>query len=172
MHISDFLAGGNEYTCDGNHPHVPCMHAGKKSEKASALGRHELIAGLRRDGYVRYGMVRWYEWWLCLMIYICYTNHAGNAWTSWVDRRSSLVPVTPILVSYYHSSLQQVEYGSVSCQPLSSTHRTERPWWKIPVVAGRQATWSGGMGVSGWDREGRPPLRARDINLIPCYARL
>ena len=62
MHISDFLAVGNEYTGDGNHPHVPCMHAGKKSGKASALGRRELIAGLRRDGYVRYGMVRYIEW--------------------------------------------------------------------------------------------------------------
>ena len=30
--------------------------------KASALGRRELIAGLRRDGYVRYGMVRYIEW--------------------------------------------------------------------------------------------------------------
>ena len=83
-----------------------------------------------------------------------------------------LFPVTPILAMYYHLSLPHVGYGSVSRQPLSSTHRTERPWWKISVVAGRQATWSGGMGVSGWDREGRPPLRARDINLIPCYARL
>ena len=58
MNISDFLAGGNEYTCDGNHPHVPCMHAGKESGKTSALGRRELVAGLRRDGYVRYGIVR------------------------------------------------------------------------------------------------------------------
>ena len=62
MHISDFLAVGNEYTCDGNHPHVPCMHAGKESGKASALGRSELVAGPRRDGYVRYGMVRYIEW--------------------------------------------------------------------------------------------------------------
>ena len=148
------------------------MHTGRKPWKNSALGRYEFVTGLRRDGYVWYGMARWYERWPCWMDYICYTNHAGNTWTSWVDRRSSLVPVTPILVSYYHSSLQQVEYGSVSCQPLSSTHRIERPWWKILVVTGRQATWSGSMGVSGWDREGRPPLRARDINLIPCYARL
>ena len=49
MHMSDFLAVGNEYTCDGNHPHVPCMHAGKEPGKASALGRRELVAGLRRD---------------------------------------------------------------------------------------------------------------------------
>ena len=61
MHISDFLAVGNEYTGDGNHPHVPCMHAGKKSGKAFALGRYELVAGLRRDGYVRYGIVRYNE---------------------------------------------------------------------------------------------------------------
>ena len=62
MHISDFLAVGNEYTCDGNHPHVPCMHAGKESGKASALGRSELVAGPRRDGYVRYGRVRYNGW--------------------------------------------------------------------------------------------------------------
>ena len=59
---SDFLAVGNEYTCDGNHPHVPCMHAEKEPGKASALGRCELVAGLRRDGYVRYGIV-WYNGW-------------------------------------------------------------------------------------------------------------
>ena len=62
MHISDFLAVGNEYTCDGNHPHVLCMHAGKESGKASALGRRELVAGLCRDGHVRYGIVRYDEW--------------------------------------------------------------------------------------------------------------
>ena len=62
-----------------------------------------------------------------------------------------------LLVLYYHLSLPQVGYGSVSCQPRPSTHRTERPWWKIPVVASRHATWSGGMGVSGWDREGGTP---------------
>ena len=62
MHISDFLAVANEYTCDGNHPHVRCMHDGKEHGKASALGRRELVAGLRRDGCVRYGMVRNNEW--------------------------------------------------------------------------------------------------------------
>ena len=41
--------------------------------------------------------------------------------------------------------------------PYQSTHRTERPWWKIPDASGRHATWSGGMGVSGWDREGGTP---------------
>ena len=72
-----------------------------------------------------------------------------------VDR--VLFQVTPILVSYDHLSLPRVGYGSVSCQPLRSTHRTERPWWKIPDASGRHATWSGGMGVSGWDREGATP---------------
>ena len=61
MHISVFLAVGNEYACDGNHTHVPCMHAGKESGKASALGRRELVAGLRRDGYIRYGTARYNE---------------------------------------------------------------------------------------------------------------
>ena len=56
------LAVANVYTCDGNHPHVPCMHDRKESGKASALGRSELVAGPRRDGYVRYGMVRYIEW--------------------------------------------------------------------------------------------------------------
>ena len=62
MHISDFHAVANVYTCDGNHPHVPCMHARKESGKASALGRRELVAVLRWDGYVRYGIVRYNEW--------------------------------------------------------------------------------------------------------------
>ena len=61
MHICDFIAVGNEYTCDGNRPHVPCMHAGKEYGKASALGTRELVTGLRRDGYVRYGIVRYTE---------------------------------------------------------------------------------------------------------------
>ena len=62
MHISDFHAVGNEHTCDDNHPHVPCMHAGRNPRKTSALGRHEFVAGIRRDGYVRYGIVRYNEW--------------------------------------------------------------------------------------------------------------
>ena len=70
MHISDFHAVGNEYTCDGNHPRVSCMHAGKESGKASALGRRELVIGLRRDGYVRYGIVRYNEWCFCWLKYI------------------------------------------------------------------------------------------------------
>ena len=61
MHTSDFLTVGNEYTCYGNHPHVPFMHAGKESGKASALGRRELVAGLHRDGYVQCGIVRYNE---------------------------------------------------------------------------------------------------------------
>ena len=69
LHICDFLAVGNEYTCDGNHPHVPRMHAGKVSGKASALGRRELVAGLHRDGYVRYGIVGYNEWWFCWLKY-------------------------------------------------------------------------------------------------------
>ena len=59
MHIGDFLAVGNGYTCDGNRPRMPCMNAGKKPGKASALGRRELVSGLRRDGYVRCGIVRY-----------------------------------------------------------------------------------------------------------------
>ena len=31
MHIGDFLAVGNGYTCDGNRPRMPCMHAGKET---------------------------------------------------------------------------------------------------------------------------------------------
>ena len=78
MHISDFLAVGNEYNHDGNHPHVPCMHAGKEPGKASALGRRELFAGLHRDGYVRYGIVRYNGWSFCWLKCICYANHIGN----------------------------------------------------------------------------------------------
>ena len=62
MHIGDFLAVGNGYTCDGNRPRMPCMHAEKKPRETSALGRRELVSGLRRDGYVRYSIVRYNEW--------------------------------------------------------------------------------------------------------------
>ena len=62
MHIGDFLAVGNGYTCDGNRPRMPCMHARKKSGKASTLGRRELVSALRQDGYVRYGIARYNEW--------------------------------------------------------------------------------------------------------------
>ena len=59
--LNNFHAVGNEHTCDDNHPHVPCMHTGRNPGKTSALGRHEFVAGLRRDGYVRYGMVGYNE---------------------------------------------------------------------------------------------------------------
>ena len=71
MHVIDFHAVGNEYTCDGNHPHVPCMHAGKESGKASALGRRELVAGLRLDSYVRYGMMGYVAWCFYLLVEVC-----------------------------------------------------------------------------------------------------
>ena len=55
------------------------LHAYRKeSGKTSALGRHEFVVGLRRDGYVRYGVVRYNERWLCWLKYIRYANHAGN----------------------------------------------------------------------------------------------
>ena len=62
MHIGDFPAVGSGYTGDGNRPRMPCMHAGKKSEKASALGRRELVSGLCWDSYLRYGIVTYNEW--------------------------------------------------------------------------------------------------------------
>ena len=60
MHVIDFHAVGNEQTCDNNHPQVLCMHT-VGTGKTSTLGRHEFVAGLRWDGYVRYGMVRYNE---------------------------------------------------------------------------------------------------------------
>ena len=68
MHIGDFLAVGNGYTCEGNRPRMPCMHAGKKPGETSALGRRELVSGFRRDDCVRYVIVRHDEWWLCLLV--------------------------------------------------------------------------------------------------------
>ena len=58
MHVTDFHAVGNGHTCDDNHPNELGMHTGGKPGKTSALGRYEFAAGLRRDGSVRYGMVR------------------------------------------------------------------------------------------------------------------
>ena len=55
---------------------LACIPVG--TGKTSALGRHEFVAGHRRDGYVRYGMVRYNECWLYWLKYIRYTNHAGN----------------------------------------------------------------------------------------------
>ena len=40
---------------------LACMPE-RKSGKTSALGRRELVAGLRWDEYVRYGRVRLDEW--------------------------------------------------------------------------------------------------------------
>ena len=62
MHISDFHAVGNEYTCDGNHPHVPSMHAGKNSGKPLSWVDTSLSLVPRRDGCVQYGMMRYDEW--------------------------------------------------------------------------------------------------------------
>ena len=33
MHVVDFHAVGNGFTCDDNHPHVPCMHTGRNPGK-------------------------------------------------------------------------------------------------------------------------------------------
>src|SRR4051812_13889287 len=49
--------------------------------------------------------------------------------------------------------------------------KKERPrcWFHGPGL--KPGIRSGGMGVSGWDREGGTPYSAY-INLIPCYSRL
>ena len=64
-------------------------------------------------------------------------------------------------MSHYHLSLPWVGYGSVSCQPLPSTHRIERPWWKIPAASGRQATWSGAWVFPVGNESGAPLSSAR-----------
>ena len=99
---------------------LSCIPEGKPGRPLSWVDT-VLSLILRRDGRVRYGMRDMSrDVSICCLKYMrYYANHAGNFSTSWVDRRSSLVPVTPILASYYHSSLWLVGYGSVSCQPLS-----------------------------------------------------
>ena len=61
MHISDFLAVGNEYTCDGNHPHKLLMNTGRKPGKSRSWVDTTLSLVPRRDECVRYGMMRYDE---------------------------------------------------------------------------------------------------------------
>ena len=62
MHISDFLAVGNEYTGHNNHPRELLMHTGRKPGKSWSWVDTSLSLVPRRDEYVRYGMVRLDEW--------------------------------------------------------------------------------------------------------------
>ena len=86
---------------------LSCIPEGKPGRPLSWVDT-VLSLALRRDGRDRYGMrgMSCDVPSCCLRYMHCYANHAGNITTSWVDRRSSLVSVTPILASYYHSSLQ------------------------------------------------------------------
>ena len=86
---------------------LSCIPEGKPGRPLSWVDT-VLSLVLRRDGRVRYGMRGMSrDVSIGYLKYVhCYANHAGYNTTSWVDRRSSLVPVTPILASYYHSSLQ------------------------------------------------------------------
>ena len=74
-----------------------------------------------------------------------------------------------LLCRYHHLSLQGTGYGSVSCQPLTKAHTVQRGY------GGRYRMHPVGMppGPGAWvfpvGTERGAPLRARDINLIPCY---
>ena len=72
-----------------------------------------------------------------------------------LDRVLSSNPHTCLVLPLVPAT-SRVRFSKLST-PYQGTHRTERPWWKIPEASGRHATWSGGMGVSGWDREGGTP---------------
>ena len=62
MHVIDFHAVGNGHTCDDNHPHVPCMHTGRKLGKPLPWVGMSLSLVPRREECVRYGMMRHDEW--------------------------------------------------------------------------------------------------------------
>ena len=85
---------------------LSCIPEGKPGRPLSWVDT-VLSLILCRDDRVRYGMRGMSrDVSICCLVYMHYhANHAGNITTSWVDRRSSLAPVTPILASYYHSSL-------------------------------------------------------------------
>ena len=121
VHINDFYADGVDMVV--MEITVICLSCIPEEKPGRPLSWVDTVLSLvlRRDGRVRYGMRGYVAWcfYLLVEVYFVMLIMQKNIWTSWVDRRSSLVPVTPILVSYYHSSLQQVGYGSVSSQPLS-----------------------------------------------------
>ena len=62
MHNEDFFAVGNGYACDGNHPRMPFMPAGRKSGKPLSWVDTSLSLVHRRDDCVRYGMRGYDEW--------------------------------------------------------------------------------------------------------------
>ena len=72
---------------------------------------------------------------------------------------------------YYHLSLSQTGYGSVSCQPLAKAHTVQRGH------SGRYRRPPVGMplGLGAWvffpvgTERGGTPLERANRNLIPCY---
>ena len=61
MHVNDLML--LEFDMFGMVVTIICLSCiPEGSGKASALGTRELVTGLRRDGYVRYGIVRYSEW--------------------------------------------------------------------------------------------------------------
>ena len=62
MHIGDFLAIGNGYAGDGNHPRMPFMPAGRKPGKSLSWVDTSVSLVPRRDDCDRYGMRGYDEW--------------------------------------------------------------------------------------------------------------
>ena len=89
-----------------------------------------------------------------LLVMLIIQRILGPLSRSWVE--SCLVTSTSCFVLPLVPATGRVRLSKLST-PYQGTHRTERPWWKMPNASGRHATWSGGMGVSGWDREGGTP---------------
>ena len=54
MHNEDFFAIGNGYACDGNHPRMPFMPAGREPGKSLSWVDTSLSLVPRQDGCVRY----------------------------------------------------------------------------------------------------------------------
>ena len=62
MFIENFLAVGNGYACDDDHPRMPFVPTGRKTGKSLSWVDPSLSLVPRRDEFVRYGMVRLEEW--------------------------------------------------------------------------------------------------------------
>ena len=154
-----FLTVVNGYAGVSDQPRELLKHTGKKPGKSWSWVDTSLSLVPRRDEYVRYGMVRLDEWWVyllmeILLVMLIFRRILGPP-ESAVGRVLFSNPPTCFVLPLVPAA-GRVRFSKLST-PYQGTHRTERPWWKIPDASGRHATWSGGMGVSGWDREGGTP---------------
>ena len=93
----------------------------------------------------------WVRWQCCDMPVLCQI-----IWLP-CHRETNHISIHSFLLSHVFRK----EYGLVSCNRFPGTHQVERPGWGFHGPGLKPVIRLGGMGVSGWDREGGTPLSAR-----------